>query len=226
MNKLIMRSFLAFGFSLAGVFPVQAADVDFSCMSYKVWPKSHISSEYTSYDIVIQNSCPGSVYWAMCIERLDPDSHKVVETHNPTGYVEADKKARVNLNLFKKPGNNVFRNRFQEFYVDIGYAIDTLPKTACYAKSCEAKRSALRNEIRANEKAWQKAENMLAARVAKDCPNTGWDQASLEECSLEVKNSSAPEIDQYSEKDRELRAQMAAIDPETCALYSGNLAPR
>lgn len=41
-----------------------AADsgVDFSCMSYQVWSKSHVSNQYRSYDIVIQNDCPGAVY--------------------------------------------------------------------------------------------------------------------------------------------------------------------
>ena len=226
LNKSSFPAILALGVCLAGTFPVQAADVDLSCMSYKVWPKSHVSSEYTSYDVVIQNSCPGAVYWAMCIERLDPDSHKVVETHNPTGYVDGDKSARVNLNLFKKPGNNVFHNRFQEFYVDIGYTIDNLPKPVCYAKSCEAKKAPLRAQIKANETAWKKAEQALAAQIAKDCPNSGWDPAGHAECSKEVRNSSAPDMDAYAVKDQELRDQMAAIDPETCQIYSGNLATR
>jgi len=211
---------------LIATFAVQAADVDFSCMSYKVWPKSHVSTQYTSYDIVIQNSCPGSVYWAMCIERLDPDTHKVAETHNPTGFVEADKTARVNLNLFKKPGDDVFRNRFQEFYVDIGYTIDKLPQPVCYAKQCEAKKAPLRAQIKANESAWKKAEKALAAQIAKDCPDTGWDKESFADCSAEVRNSSDNDMDAYEAKDRELRDQMAAIDPETCQVYSGNLATR
>jgi hypothetical protein len=224
LNKSSYPAILALVACLIATFPVQAADVDFSCMSYKVWPKSHVSTQYTSYDIVIQNSCPGSVYWAMCIERLDPDTHKVVETHNPTGFVEAEKTARVNLNLFKKPGNDVFRNRFQEFYVDIGYTIDNLPKPVCYAKQCEAKKASLRAEIRTNETAWKKAEKALAAQVAKDCPNTGWDKESFEECSQKVRDSSTTDMDAFAAKDRELRDQMAAIDPDHCQVYSGNLA--
>jgi len=227
MKKLKKSSFtaiLAIGACQAGIFPAQAAEVDFSCMTHKVWPKSHVSSQYTSYDIVITNSCPGSVYWAMCIERLDLDSHKVVETHNPTGYVEADKTARVNLNLFKKPGNDVFRNRFQEFYVDIGYSIDNLPRPVCHAKQCEAKKAALRTAIKANETSWKKAERALAAQIARDCPNNGWDQASAAECSTKVRKSTAPEMDSYAVKDGELRQQMADIDPETCQIYSGDLA--
>jgi hypothetical protein len=224
LNKSSIPAILVLAACLASTFPVQAAEVDFSCMSHKVWPKGHVSSEYISYDIVIENSCPGAVYWAMCIERLDPNSHKVVENHSPTGYVEADKKARVNLNAYKKPGNDVFRNRFQEFYVDIAYTIDSVPKPVCFAKQCEAKKAPLRAEIRANEAAWKKAEKSLAAQVAKDCPDTGWDEASFTECSLEVGKSIAPDMAAFAVKDQDLRNKMAAIDPENCEVHSGNLA--
>ncbi|MCJ7815237.1 MAG: hypothetical protein MUP31_04210 [Xanthomonadales bacterium] len=222
-NKSSFPAILALSSCLAFAIPVQAAEVDFSCMSYKVWGKSHISDQYTSYDVVIQNSCPGSVYWAMCIERLDPDSHKVVETHNPSGYVDAEKKARVNLNLHKKSGNSLFRNRFQEFYVDIAYAIDTLPVPKCYAAQCEAKKGAIRAEIRANETAWESAEKALAARIAAECPDTGWDTASFSECGSKVREANASEMEEYPLKDQELRDQMAAIDPEICEVYSGDL---
>ncbi len=215
--------FLILCCSLNGAISAQAAEVDFSCMSYKVWGKSHVSDQFTSYDIVIQNSCPGSVYWAMCIERLDPDTHKVIETHNPTGYVDAEKKARVNLNLYKTSGKDLFRNRFQEFYVDIGYSIDSLPVPKCYASQCEAKKSALRQEIRSNEAAWKSAEKALAARIKADCPDTGWDTATFEECASKVKEANAPEMDAFSIKDQELRDQMAAVDPDICKIYSGDL---
>lgn len=202
-----------------------AADVDFSCMSYKVWGKSHVSDQYTSYDIVIQNNCPGSVYWAMCIERIDPVTHKVVETHNPTGYVDAEKKARVNLNLYKRLDDKPFRNRFQEFYVDIGYSIDSLPVAQCYAAQCESSKKALRSEIDANEKAWEKAEKALAARIEAECPDTGWDTDSLAECQSKVRTANESEMEAYVTKDQELRDQMAAIDPEICQVYSGDLVP-
>jgi len=202
-----------------------AADVDFSCMSYKVWGKSHVSDQYTSYDIVIQNNCPGSVYWAMCIERIDPDTHKIVETHNPTGYVDTEKKARVNLNLYKRPGDNQFRNRFQEFYVDIGYSIDSLPVANCYAAQCENKKKELRSQIDANERAWEKAEKALRASITAECPNTGWDTDSHAECASKVRAASQSEMEAYVLKDEELRAQMAAIDPDICGVHSGDLVP-
>jgi len=229
MKKLNMSIFpfiLAASTWLAGAVTAQAAEVDFSCMSYKVWPKSHVSSQYMSYDIVIQNSCPGAVYWAMCIERLDPNTSKVIETHNPTGFVEVDKKARVNLNLYKKAGNDVFRNRFQEFYVDIGYSIDSLPVSHCYAKPCEAKKSTLRKAIKTNEAAWEQAEKKLNAKIAADCPDTGWDKVNPSECASKVRESSKDDFKAFAEKDRELRNQMAEIDPEICKVYSGGLVPQ
>lgn len=225
MNKTKVTGMLALSISLLGGTHIQAAEIDFSCMSYKVWPKSHVSDRYTSYDIVIQNSCPGDVYWEMCIERLDPVSHKVVETHNPAGYVEAEKKARVNLNLNKRNGKSVFRNRFQEFYVDIAYAIDSPLAPHCYATQCEAKKSGLRAEIRANEKAWENAEKALAAQIIAECPDSGWDEASLVECSETVRNSNPVQMETFALKDQELRDQMAAIDPDTCKVHSGNLVP-
>lgn len=225
LNKTNVTGILALSICLFGALPAVAAEIDFSCMSYKVWPKSHISDRYTSYDIVIKNSCPGDVFWEMCIERLDPVSHKVVETHNPAGFVEAEKKARVNLNLNKRPGRSVFRNRFQEFYVDIAYAIDSPLAPHCYATQCEAKKSGLRAEIRTNEKAWESAEKALAAQIIEKCPDSGWDEDSLAECSETVRNSNSVQMETFAIKDQELRDQMAAIDPDTCKVHSGDLVP-
>ena len=222
-NKSSCPAILVLSAFLAGASPVQAAEVDFSCMTYKVWGKSHVSDQFKSYDIVLQNSCPGAVFWVMCIERLDLDSHKVVETHNPTGHVEADKKARVNLNLYRKPENTEFRNRFQEFYVDISYSIESLQAPKCYATQCEAKKSTLRAEIRANESAWEKAEKALAARITAECPDSGWDQATFAECQSNVRAGNEAEMEEFPLKDQELRDQMAAIDPDTCQIYSGDL---
>jgi hypothetical protein len=226
MKNLVNNGILAvlvLGNCLVGAGLAQAAEVDFSCMSYKVWGKSHVSDQYTSYDIVIQNACPGSVYWAMCIERLDPDTHKVIETHNPTGYVDAENKARVNLNLYKKTGKDLFRNRFQEFYVDIGYSIDSLPVPNCYASQCETKKSDLRQKIKSNEAAWKIADKALAAKIKADCPDTGWDTASFESCSSEVKAANSAEMEAFEMKDQELRDQMAAVDPDHCTVYSGDV---
>ena len=111
MKKLIKTGFpavLIFVLCLIYTTAAQAEEVDFSCMDYKVWGKGHVSANYQDYDIVIYNRCPGAVYWSMCIERLDPWTNKVVETHEPTGHVDADKKARVNLQLARTRANHSF----------------------------------------------------------------------------------------------------------------------
>ena len=221
-GKIFFALVLFFGW-LSAV-PVQAEEVDFSCMNYRVWPKAHLSSEYKNYDIVVQNQCPGAVYWAMCIERIDPDTFKVAETHNPTGYVEEGKKARVNLNLPKHPDNGKFRSRFQEFYVDVGYSIDGRPSPNCFATQCETEKRAFRLDIAANERAWAQADRALAARVRNECPDTGWDTVQSRECEDGVRAAGQAELEKFAARDLELREQMAAIDPETCLVYSGDLA--
>jgi hypothetical protein len=208
------------------VFPAmaaQASEVDFSCMSYKVWSKEHLSDRYRDFDIVLQNDCPGAVYWSMCIERVDPWTGKIVEEHIPTGYIEAEKKSRVNLHLNRNPDDSKFRNRFQAFYVNLGYEIDTAANVSCNASQCETKKHDLRAQVRANEATWERAEKSLAARVEKECPDTGWDTATREECAAKVAEPGRADMEMYHLLDQELRNKMAAIDPERCQVWSGDL---
>jgi len=225
MKKLIKTGFpaiLIFVLFFVSVTAAQAKEVDFSCMSYKVWAKGHVSADYKDYDIVIYNSCPGAVYWSMCIERIDPGSSKIVETHEPTGYIDVDKKARVNLQLPKSPHKSQFRNRFQEFYVDVGYALEMPVSSDCRASRCETDIRDLRTQVRANEAAWERAEKSLAAQIKSECPESGWD-ASHEECVATVREAKQAEMDQFPLNDQELREKMAAINPEQCQLWSGDL---
>jgi len=201
----------------------QAEAVDFSCMSYKVWDKSHLSSRYMDHDIVLQNDCPGSVHWSMCIERVDPWTNEILETHNPTGYLEAEKKSRVNLHLQRSENRKQFRNRFQEFYVNFGYAIEPPSNATCIAKQCEGKKRDVRTQIRDNEKAWERAENSLAAQIETECPAGSWDTASHEECIARVRSASAGELDNFAVTDQQLREDLAAIEPEFCKIWSGDL---
>jgi hypothetical protein len=226
MKKRKKIGFSAFLAIVLFIFPDMArpADtVDFSCMSYKVWRKDHLSDRYKDYDIVLQNDCPGSVYWAMCIERVDPWSGKIFEEHIPTGYIEADKKSRVNLHLNRNPNKSKFRNRYREFYVNLGYAIDSAASVVCNASRCETKRRDLRAQVRANEAGWKRAKKSLAAQVKRDCPNTGWDPATHEECAAKVGKSSQAEMKTYPLLDQDFRKRMAAIDPEHCQVWSGDL---
>ena len=51
---------------------LRAAETDFSCMSHEVRGKIQVAERYKEYDVIVQNRCPGPVYWSMCIERMDP----------------------------------------------------------------------------------------------------------------------------------------------------------
>ena len=199
------------------------AEVDFSCMSYKVWPKNHLSTRYRAFDIVLQNHCPGPVYWAMCIERVSEQKHSVWETLNPAGYVEVEKKARVNLQTEKNKGKTTFRERYEEFYVNIAYSIDSAATADCYATKCEAQKGDLRAAIDANEATWERAENALLAKIAAECPDAGWDVETRQKCAVEMRESEANTTAQYAEKDAELRENISAIDPERCTSWSGGL---
>ena len=127
----------------APVSTLQAAEIDFSCMSHRVWAKRHVSNQFRQFDVVLQNQCPGPVYWTMCIERIDAKTHSVWETLKPSGYVKPEKKARVNLQAKKNAGPSTFRRRFEEFYVNIGYSVDSAATADCTATQCEAQKKGL-----------------------------------------------------------------------------------
>lgn len=209
----------------APVSTLQAAEIDFSCMSEKVWAKRHLSNRYREFDIVLKNHCPGPVYWTMCIERIDAKTLSVWETLQPSGYVEAEKKARVNLQAKKNAGPSTFRRRFEEFYVNIGYSVDSAATADCFAKQCEAGKKDLRAAIKANEVAWEKAENALLPKIADECPDEEWDPAGWQDCSVKIRDANASHTEQFALKDAELRENMAAIDPDRCTGYSGALVP-
>jgi len=209
----------------APVSTLQAAEVDFSCMSYKVWPKRHLSHRYREFDIVLQNHCPGPVYWSMCIERIDAKTLSVWETLKPAGYIETEKKARVNLQAQKNEGTSTFRRRFEEFYVNIGYAVDSASSADCFATQCEASKRDLRAAIKANEVAWEKSENAVVVQIASECPDEGWDPAGWQDCSVRIRESGESRMEQFALKDTELRENMAAVDPDRCTTSSGALVP-
>ena len=202
---------------------VQASEVDFSCMKVRVWGKGHVSDQYKNYDVVIQNQCQGAAYWAMCIERMNPRTNQVVETHNPTGYIEAEKKARVNLHLKRSQEEGRFHSRYQEFYVNVGYDIEGAASASCNANKCEAQKRDVRAEFRANESAWEKAEKRLTALVAEKCPDTGWEAATKEECEVTLRAAEESSMEQYIEADQLLKEKLAAVDPENCQVWSGEL---
>lgn len=227
-KKKIKSGFPALLAVVTLMMPLTAAyssDIDFSCMKYRAWGKPHVSDRYHEFDIVLHNQCPGSAYWTMCIERMDSDTHRVLETHHPTGYIEPEQKARVNLLLKRNSQEEQFRGRFQEFYVNIGFDIDGAADVACYASQCEVKKRDIRTKIKANEAAWEKAENRLTAMVTEQCPDSAWEINSKEECEITLRSAEENEMEQYLATDQVLREQLAGIDPERCKAWSGDLVP-
>lgn len=214
---------LALALLPAGV--LSAADIDFSCMSYDVRGKVQLMERYKEYDVVLRNRCPGPVHWSMCIERIDPLSHEVVETHTPSGYLEEGKTSRVNLQLKKGPEDRAFRRRFQELYVSVGYAVDDRAEARCIARECETKRRDLRRRIDANLAAWEKAHTTLEARMLSECPESGWGKTEeVDTCRTAVRESAQEPLAEFERKDQELWAQLKPKDAVTCALYAGDLA--
>jgi hypothetical protein len=201
----------------------EAADVDFSCMVKTVKGKPQLVARYREYDVEIRNTCPGPAYWKMCIERIDPFTQEILETHTPSGLIEIDSRARVNLHLRRGSEDDRFRNRFQEFYVTVGYAIKGSASAVCSAAGCEARMRDLRSEIRSNEAAWAKAVESLQARLESECPDSGWNAQDQDDCRARVQEASAEALAGHARQDEELRARMASVDPLLCKLYGGDL---
>jgi len=206
--------------------PVAAADpeVDFSCVRQMVRSMPQLSDRYIEYDVVLHNQCPGSAYWSLCIERVDPLSHAVVETHTPAGFIEAGAKSRVNLQLRKGPEAMDFRRRFQELYVGRGFALEPPARAACAAARCEPAKSELRRQIGANLDAWRAAERSLTDRLAQDCPATAWGKTpESEECEARVRAETRAQIQAFEEQDQRLMTEMRAAGGPGCEVYAGDL---
>ncbi|NNK37828.1 MAG: hypothetical protein HKP03_05065 [Xanthomonadales bacterium] len=202
------------------VAPAEAEEVDFSCVREWVRGKTQLYEGFKEYDVILHNQCPGEVYWKMCIERIDPWTREVVEVHTPAGYLEEEKKSRVNLQMKKGPDGR-FRNRFQEFYVNVGYSIRTAAQVDCVASRCEQQNGAVLRELRANEDAWEAAEKALTARIERECPDSGWNSVDRDACAAEIRQSVEEEMAHYGQTDQRLREQLAAVIPEHCRIRAG-----
>ena len=225
-TRLISLAAAAAMWVLSPIAIAMAEDVDLSCMSYQVRGKTQVTERYKEYDVLVTNACPGPVYWAMCIERLDPVSHRILEAHTPTGYVDADQKIRVNLQMKRGPDSMDFRQRFQEFYAAVGYSIDPPAKARCIAANCEAARRDLRRQIDANLRDWEAAEAALARKLDAECPESGWGKTEqLEQCSAAIRANAQPRLDELARKDAALREELTLTGPPGCQLHAGELVP-
>jgi hypothetical protein len=216
-------SYTAFLIALLLSLPVQATaeEVDFSCMEEAVRPIIQVTDAHQEFDVVMRNRCPGAVYWSVCIERMDPWSHEVIETHTPSGYVEPGKRARVNLQMKNVPRESLADGRIQAFYVNHAYGIEGVGSAACVARGCEAQKRELRAQTAANDKAWLQAEKRLAQRLEEECPSSGWGNADVDACRQRLRESTAEEIGVFANTDAALRAKLDALDPENCTMHGG-----
>lgn len=214
---------------LAALLPAAAGaaeEVDLSCVSLQVKGKTQVSERYKEYDVVLLNSCPGPVYWSMCIERIDPYDVRILEAHTPTGYIEVEQKIRVNLQVKKATEAMDFRHRFQEFYVATHFAIDPPARARCVAQECESARRDIRRQLGANLEAWEAAARSLNAQLENECPESGWGKtAEVEQCRAEIRTQSQPRLDELARRDAELREKLQLTGPPGCQLYAGELVP-
>jgi hypothetical protein len=202
----------------------EAAPVDFSCMDHMVRGKTPLTDRYKEYDVIITNGCPGPVYWTMCIERMDPLTHQILESHTPSGLIEEEAKSRVNVQMKKGPDRMGSQMRYQEFYLNIGYAIKPPASASCVAKACESQHKALRGQIDSNLVAWQKAEANLNNRLVAECPESGWGKTEeVEACESAVRQELGPELEQLAQTDTELREQLSSANNGSCQIYAGDL---
>ena len=203
------------------VTPLRAEDLDFSCMKHRVLDKTQVSRNYKEFDVILQNQCPGAAYWSMCIERMNPWTIEILETLTPAGQIAKDKKIRVNLrmkNLVDEPNS---RQTYEEFYLNIEYAINSDIRADCVASDCESKKRELRAEVRANEKALQKAHKDLAAQIASKCPDSGWGGTEQANCETAVRQDSQAGLDLLEQQRKEIDENLAAVEPEKCQVYGG-----
>ena len=209
--------FLSAQFALA-----ETPERGFSCMKEQVRPIIRVTDEHQEFDVVMRNQCPGAVYWATCIERLDPWNFKVLETHQPVGYVEAEKKSRVNLHMKGTAGPAGEVDRAQAFYLNVAYSINGPATVSCVAKDCEAKKKELRASVYSNEAAWRKARNAVQAKAESECPDNGWNRTDTETCRQAIVDAAAESMAGYQSVDADLKEKLAAVDSENCTVYGGD----
>lgn len=200
-----------------------AAEDTFACMKEQVRPIIQVTDQHQEFDVVLRNECPGDVYWAMCIDRLDPWTHRVIESLTPTGYVKHGTKTRVNLQMKAVPDADGDVARAQEFYFAVAYAINNPTTANCVAKRCEPQKTAVRAELRENEMAWRKYRRAVEAQQVNECPDHGWNIDDVNACRNKIAEAAGPELAEFRKADDSLRARLAAIDPETCTVYGGNV---
>ena len=219
LKPIVWSASLSVIFIFSPLLPVQAEEVDLSCMKHRVRAKIQVSNRFREFDVLLENRCPGQVYWSMCIERMDPQTRKIKETLTPSGQVQQEKKTRVNLRMAQVSDDSDPRIVFEEFYLGVGFALNPELKAQCVALDCEAKKQDLRTVFTANENTLQKINTELANRISTECPQSGWSGNDQAECEAGIRQAVQAELDELTNMQNELETQLAAVDPEVCQVY-------
>ena len=219
LKPLVWSASLSVIFIFSPLLPVQAEEVDLSCMKHRVRAKIQVSKRFREFDVLLENRCPGPVYWSMCIERMDPQTRKIKETLTPSGQVQQEKKTRVNLRMAQVSDDSDPRIVFEEFYLGVGFALNPELIAQCVALDCEAKKQDLRTVFTANDNALQKINTALANRISTECPQSGWSGNDQAECEAGIRQPVQAELDELTNMQNELETQLAAVDPEVCQVY-------
>ena len=219
LKPIVWSASLSVIFIFSPFLPVQAEEVDLSCMKHRVRAKIQVSKRFREFDVLLENRCPGPVYWSMCIERMDPQTRKIKETLTPSGQVQQEKKTRVNLRMAQVSDDSDPRIVFEEFYLGVGFALNPELKAQCVALDCEAKKQDLRTVFTANDNTLQKINTELANRISTECPQSGWSGNDQAECEAGIRQPVQAELDELTNMQNELETQLAAVDPEICQVY-------
>jgi hypothetical protein len=219
LKPLVWFVSLSVIFIFSPLLPVQAEEVDLSCMKHRVRAKIQVSGLFREFDVLLENRCPGPVYWSMCIERMGPQSRKILETLTPSGQLQVEKKTRVNLRMARVSDESEPQIVFEEFYLDVGFALNPELKAHCVAIDCEAKKQDLRTAFTATVNALQKLNTALADRISTECPQSGWSGNDQAECEAGIRQAVQAELDEITNSQNELETQLAAVDPEVCQVY-------
>ena len=72
-----------------------------------------------------------------------------------------------------------------------------------------------------NDAAWQKAKKALPARLSIECTQSGWDSEAQDVYKAKIRESSQAPMDQFAQKEEELKIKIAAVDRERCKVHAG-----
>jgi len=219
-RSVVMQTQLLIFCILLPLSPVSAEETDFSCVQQQVRAKTMVTERLQEFDVILKNDCPGSVNWTLCIERMNPFTNRVTETLTPSGQLEKDKQFRINLQMKKMEDQQNKLSGYEEFYVNATFAIDTVEPPRCVARQCESDKKSVRDKIRANERARQKAEAEMNRKMDSECPQSGWSDAQQEKCMTRIQKEAKDKLDSYAETDRALRMELAEIAPDLCEIHS------